>query len=157
MSHLRPSVQCFLIQVELSSLVRENSGPLHLPPWVARRVDLRAHRAHRSESSSLFLCARGTPCACALLDDSAKPDSPRWRLSKPAGAALANVAYALGTKVSPAGFAVVPMWVTHLYRAASPLQRQVVQLFEFVDRLIAGILSHEARYWVRTEWERMSC
>ena len=152
---MRSSMKCFLIQVELSTLGHENPGSLHLPPWVARRVDLRAQWTRPWESTArLFLCARGTPCACGLLDDSTKPDTHRWRLNKQAGAALANVVHVLGTKLSPAGFAVVPTWVNHLYRAATPLPLQVIHLFEFIDSLIAGILSNEVRHWVRAELAR---
>jgi hypothetical protein len=157
-SPLRSSMRCFLIQVELSTLARDSAGLPHLPSWVARRVDLRAQLARPCESTArLFLCARGTPCACGLLDDPTKPDTGRWQLNKQAGAALANVAHVLGTKMSPPGFMLVPMWVNHLYRAASPLSLQVIHLFEFIDSLIAGSLSNEARYWVRRELVQVPC
>jgi hypothetical protein len=79
------------------------------------------------------------------------------QLTKQAGAALANVAHLLGTKVSPTGFSVVPLWVNHLYRAVYPLPVQVVHLFEFVDSLIAGFLSNDARYWVQTDLVQIGC
>lgn len=158
MSHSQSSTKCFLIQVQLSTQARESAWLPHLPTWVARRVDLRAQWARSPEgTASLFLCARDTACACRLLDDPTKPDTGRWQLNKQAGAALANVAHFLGTKMSPRGFTLVPMWVNHLYRAAYPGPLQVIHLFELVDSLIAGILSKEVRYWVRTELVQERC
>lgn len=145
-------MRCFLIRVQLSTLTRNDAKLPELPPWVARRVDLRGQWVRSWESSGgLFLCAPGTPCACGLLEDATEPGPRKGRLNKQAGAALANVAHLLGTKMSPAGFAVVPLWVNHLYRAVSPLPLQVIPLFEFIDSLIAGILSYEVRSWVRAD------
>jgi hypothetical protein len=145
-------MRCFLIQVQLSTLAQETARFPRLAPWVVRLVDLRSPLIRWSESTtSLYLCARDTSCACGLLDDSAKFDTRKWQLRKQAGAALANVAYLLGTGTSPAGFRVVPICVNHLYRATYPLPVQIIHLFEFVDSLIAGFLSNEVRYWVRTD------
>jgi hypothetical protein len=150
LSHLRSSMKCFLIRVQLPTLGQNSARLPDLPSWVARRVDLRSDQTRSIKSRAcLFLCVRGTPCACGLLDDSAEPDRRNWQLKKQAGAALANVAHLLGTKMIPAGFTVVPICVNHLYRAAYPLPVQIIDLFRFIDCLIAGALSKEVQYCVR--------
>lgn len=143
-------MKCFLIRVQLSTLARSTARLPTLPSWVARRVDLRPDQTRPIEGMAcLSLCARGTPCACGLLDDAPKSDGRTWQLTKQAGAAVAKVAHLLGTEVSPTGFTIVPMWVNHLYRAAYPLPLQIIDLFCFIDNLIAGALSNEVQSCVR--------
>src|SRR5215472_3390311 len=146
---LSVAMKCFLVRLQLSTLAVGHARSLDLPSWVARRVDLRSTPTRSIEdTASLSLYARGTSCACGLLDHSAEGDGRSWRLTKQAGAALANLFHRLGTKVSPGSFTVSPIWVDQLYRAIYPLSVQTIDLLPFIDELIAGTLSKEARHCV---------
>jgi hypothetical protein len=99
------AMKCFLVRVQLSTLAVGHARSMDLPSWVARRVDLRSEPTRSIEDmASLSVYARGTSCACGLLDHSAEVNGRSWRLTKQAGAALANLFHRLGTKVSPGSF-----------------------------------------------------